>query len=81
MIFYCCEEHVDMALDEMVYGCETYPILTSVCRRGKSLSTPCEYCQNRGYICSGELIFLYNMWIVIVDMWISIVDNLFVNCL
>lgn len=46
MILYCCEEHVDMALDEVVYECETYPILTSVADEG-NLSTACEYCQNR----------------------------------
>jgi CxxH/CxxC protein (TIGR04129 family) len=46
MILYCCEEHVDMALDEVVYECETYPILTSVEEKEK-LSTACEYCQNR----------------------------------
>ena len=46
MILYCCEEHVDMALDEVVYECETYPILTSVADE-ENLSTACEYCQNR----------------------------------
>lgn len=45
MVRYCCQEHVDMALDEIVYECETYPILTSVSEE-KQLSTPCEYCRN-----------------------------------
>lgn len=46
MILYCCEEHVDMALDEVVYECETYPILTNV-EEEKQLSTTCEYCRNK----------------------------------
>lgn len=46
MIIYCCKEHVDMALDEIVYECETYPILTNV-EEEKQLSTTCEYCRNK----------------------------------
>ena len=30
MELYCCQEHVDMALDEVVYECETYPVLTFI---------------------------------------------------
>ena len=68
-----------MALDEVVYECETYPILTNV-EEEKQLSTTCEYCRNKAVYMVGELIFPYKMWIEIVDMWITIVDNLFVNC-
>lgn len=46
MILYCCEEHVGMALDEVVYECETYPILTNV-EEENGLSTACEYCRNK----------------------------------
>lgn len=46
MVLYCCEEHVDMALDEVVYECETYPNLTSIPEE-KQLSTTCEYCRNK----------------------------------
>ena len=45
MVLYCCQEHVEMALDEIVYECETYPNLTSVAEE-KQLSTTCEYCRN-----------------------------------
>ena len=45
MKIYCCQEHVDMALDEVVYECETYPELTLVPEESK-LSTTCEYCRN-----------------------------------
>lgn len=46
MILYCCKEHVDRALDEVVYECETYPILTII-EEEKQLSTACEYCRNK----------------------------------
>ncbi|NWQ40844.1 CxxH/CxxC protein [Bacillus sp. EB106-08-02-XG196] len=42
---YCCEEHVDLALDLVMVGFETLPILSKV--TGDNLSTGCEYCQNR----------------------------------
>ena len=45
MKLYCCQEHVDMALDEVVYECETYPVLTLVPEENQ-LSTTCEYCRN-----------------------------------
>ncbi|MGG4153281.1 CxxH/CxxC protein [Peribacillus muralis] len=45
MELYCCQEHVEMALDEVVYECETYPVLTQVSEE-KQLSTTCEYCRN-----------------------------------
>ncbi|TWD95852.1 CxxH/CxxC protein (TIGR04129 family) [Peribacillus frigoritolerans] len=45
MKLYCCQEHVDMALDEVVYECETYPVLTLIPEENQ-LSTTCEYCRN-----------------------------------
>jgi CxxH/CxxC protein (TIGR04129 family) len=39
---YCCEEHVDIALDKIVYEYETFPVLTKV--DVDNLSTSCEFC-------------------------------------
>jgi CxxH/CxxC protein (TIGR04129 family) len=44
-LIYCCEEHVDFALDMVVDEFETFPVLSKV--SGDNLSTSCEYCQNR----------------------------------
>ncbi|WHY00722.1 CxxH/CxxC protein [Neobacillus sp. DY30] len=44
-MIYCCEEHVDLALDSVVDEYETFPVLSKV--GGDNLSTGCEYCQNR----------------------------------
>jgi CxxH/CxxC protein (TIGR04129 family) len=44
-LIYCCEEHVDLALDMVVDEYETFPVLSKV--PGDNLSTGCEYCQNR----------------------------------
>jgi CxxH/CxxC protein (TIGR04129 family) len=44
-LIYCCEEHVDLALDMVVDEFETFPVLSKV--TGDNLSTGCEYCQNR----------------------------------
>ncbi len=43
-MIYCCEEHVDIALDTIVDEYETYPVLTKI--DVDNLSTSCEYCQN-----------------------------------
>lgn len=43
-MIYCCEEHVEIALDEVVDEYETYPVLSKV--DVDNLSTSCEYCQN-----------------------------------
>jgi CxxH/CxxC protein (TIGR04129 family) len=43
-MIYCCEEHVDIALDTVVDEYETFPVLTKI--TGDNLSTSCEYCQN-----------------------------------
>lgn len=44
MVVYCCEEHVDVAIDTIVDVFETFPNLTKV--EGNELSTTCEYCRN-----------------------------------
>lgn len=44
-MIYCCEEHVDIALDTIVDDFETFPVLTKI--DVDNLSTNCEYCQNR----------------------------------
>ena len=43
-MIYCCEEHVDVALDTVVDEYETFPVLTKI--GVDNLSTSCEYCQN-----------------------------------
>lgn len=45
MKVYCCEEHVELALDVIVDECETAPIMEKVNTAGE-LSTACEYCRN-----------------------------------
>ncbi|HLO11816.1 MAG TPA: CxxH/CxxC protein [Pseudoneobacillus sp.] len=43
-MIYCCDEHVDVALDTVVDEYETFPVLTKI--DVDNLSTSCEYCQN-----------------------------------
>ncbi|CRK82475.1 CxxH/CxxC protein [Neobacillus massiliamazoniensis] len=43
-MIYSCEEHVDIALDEVVDKSGEFPILTKI--DVDNLSTSCEYCQN-----------------------------------
>lgn len=43
-MIYCCEEHVELALDVVVDEYETFPNLEKL-KEGKDLSTTCEYCQ------------------------------------
>lgn len=43
-MIYSCEEHVEIALDEVVDEYETYPVLSKV--DVDNLSATCEYCQN-----------------------------------
>ncbi|MEW9122012.1 MAG: CxxH/CxxC protein [Thermotaleaceae bacterium] len=43
-MIYCCDEHVDLALDSVVDEFETFPILSKV--GVDNLSTGCEYCSN-----------------------------------
>ena len=47
-MIYCCEEHVELALDMIVDEYETFPVLTKI--SVDNLSTSCEYCQNKAYI-------------------------------
>ena len=49
---YCCEDHVELALDMFVDETETFPILTKV---ENNLSTTCEYCEKPAiYIVGNE---------------------------
>lgn len=41
-MIYCCQEHVELALDVIVDEYETFPILQKV--EEKELSSACEYC-------------------------------------
>lgn len=41
-MIYCCEEHVEIALDTIVDEFETFPVLLKLT---EELSTTCEYCQ------------------------------------
>ncbi|MDQ1143419.1 CxxH/CxxC protein (TIGR04129 family) [Bacillus sp. SORGH_AS 510] len=43
-MIYCCEEHVEVALDTVVDEYETFPVLSKI--DVDNLSTSCEYCQN-----------------------------------
>jgi CxxH/CxxC protein (TIGR04129 family) len=52
MIF-CCEEHVELAIDVVVDQFETFPMLEKVAEN--QLSTPCEYCRNNAvYVVGNE---------------------------
>ncbi|MFE8701996.1 CxxH/CxxC protein [Cytobacillus sp. FJAT-54145] len=44
-MIYCCEEHVEMAIDIVVDEYETFPVLSKI--TDENLSTGCEYCRNR----------------------------------
>ncbi|MCJ7842868.1 CxxH/CxxC protein [Lederbergia sp. NSJ-179] len=52
-MIYCCEEHVDLALDIVVDECEIAPTLEKI-KKEENLSTPCEYCQNRSIYLVGN---------------------------
>ena len=43
-MIYSCEEHVDIALDDIVDEYQTFPVLSKI--DVDNLSTSCEYCQN-----------------------------------
>lgn len=54
MVIYCCEEHVELAMDVIINEKETYPILEK-CNTIHNLSTTCEYCEKPSvYIVSNE---------------------------
>ncbi|WP_208293622.1 CxxH/CxxC protein [Paenilisteria rocourtiae] len=51
---YSCEEHINEALDDWVYGEETFPKLDLV-DNSKNLWITCGYCENRAiYIVGNE---------------------------
>jgi CxxH/CxxC protein (TIGR04129 family) len=53
-MIYCCDEHVDLAIDIVVDEYETFPQLTKL-EDNKKLSTTCEYCQNTAiYVVANE---------------------------
>ncbi|MCG7345814.1 CxxH/CxxC protein [Sporosarcina sp. ACRSL] len=43
MKIYCCETHVNHALDVFIAKEETFPILETI-KKDEKLSTKCEYC-------------------------------------
>jgi CxxH/CxxC protein (TIGR04129 family) len=45
-MIYCCEEHVEWALDVIVDEFETFPKLEKA-EEGKELPTTCEYCKKQ----------------------------------
>jgi CxxH/CxxC protein (TIGR04129 family) len=52
-MIYCCEEHVDIALDTIVDEYGTFPLLTKI--PVDNLSTSCEYCRNMAtYVVANE---------------------------
>lgn len=52
-MIYCCEEHVDLAIDTIVDEFETFPVLNKV--ESEKLSTACEYCQSSAvYVVANE---------------------------
>lgn len=44
-MIYCCEEHVEIALDEIVDKFFVFPVMTKL--DVDKLSTSCEYCRNK----------------------------------
>ena len=52
-LIYCCLEHVDVALDDVVDETGEPPILNKV-ERENELSTGCEYCQNQAIYVVGN---------------------------
>lgn len=52
-MIYCCEEHVEIAIDTIVDEYETFPLLSKV--DSEDLSTTCEYCRNSAvYVVANE---------------------------
>ena len=55
MKLYCCKEHVERALDEIVYECEEAPFLNEmlVAEKGEKI---CEYCEFKAvYLVANEV--------------------------
>ncbi|TYS45618.1 CxxH/CxxC protein [Bacillus infantis] len=44
-MIYCCEEHIDIAIDTVVDEYETFPVMNKI--EDSQLSTTCEYCRNK----------------------------------
>jgi len=52
-MIYCCEEHIDLALDMYVDEHEVPPEMEKV-EEEKKLSTSCEFCQNKAIYVVGN---------------------------
>ncbi|MBA4538298.1 CxxH/CxxC protein [Bacillus aquiflavi] len=52
-MIYCCEEHIELALDIIVDEYETAPKMTKLSEEEK-LSTGCEYCKNQAIYLVGN---------------------------
>ncbi|MGE8081085.1 CxxH/CxxC protein [Peribacillus loiseleuriae] len=52
-MIYCCDDHVDMALDTVVVEQETYPTLDIIPNELR-LSTTCGYCRNKAIYMVGN---------------------------
>jgi CxxH/CxxC protein (TIGR04129 family) len=50
-MIYCCEEHVELALDVMVDESGSFPLLNKV---ENQLSTACEYCEKQAVYMVGN---------------------------
>lgn len=46
MVYYCCETHVELAIDTIVDEHETAPILEKT-NEDNDLSTTCNYCNEK----------------------------------
>lgn len=55
MKLFCCMEHVERALDEIVYGCEAAPFLNEISEEEKN-GKNCNFCeQGAVYLVANEL--------------------------
>ena len=53
MKLFCCEDHVELALDVAVDETGSFPVLEQIEKETDKLSTVCEYCKKRAtYIVS-----------------------------
>jgi CxxH/CxxC protein (TIGR04129 family) len=46
MMYYACDEHINLAIDMTVDEQESAPIVDKVEQGGKMLSTTCSFCEN-----------------------------------
>ena len=72
---YCCAEHVEFALEEMI---NTYsdPATIVTVGRGKIVNIRLWILWKTSGIYCSERTFSHKMWIVFVDMWITPVDTM-----